>query len=181
MTTTPAEGLVGDGARALLELRAARLREVRDAGDDDESSWVAELSVGGMSYALALGDLFGVVPLRAVVSVPLAPSQVLGIVRFRGELVTAYSLAWLLEAQGWTRDPNVLVVAGLRSGRKVAFDCEEVPQAMALRSGSDAARALAERDRADAVVEVQGGARPLRLVRLERLLEQRLGSAWSRG
>ena len=183
MTQPPGELSEEERIRELLERRAARLRErPRDAREED-AFWVAELSVGGAAYALPLADLLGVVPVRFVVPVPLAAPHVLGVVRFRGEMVTALSLAWLLGAPGWRRDPSVLLVVSPAAGRKVAIDCEEVPKPMALpMSARTVHAATLEAAGGPATIDLTtGDLRTVRLVRLERLLERDLGSAAAEG
>jgi purine-binding chemotaxis protein CheW len=181
MPTEPAKS-DDERVRELLERRAARLRPRPSDTQEEEPFWIVELTVGGASYALPLGDLLGVLPVRLVVPVPLAAPQVLGVVRFRGEMVTALSLTWLLGAPGWRRDPSVLLVVATGSGRRVAIDCEEVPKPVPLPMSAQTARSME--------LEAEGGpptvawtavdGRTLQFVRLGALLE-RHGSAGTGG
>lgn len=180
MNPTRDGGAVDASVVALLERRAARLRQQPEDEDRDDSFWVAEVSIGGASYAVPLAELLGVLPVRLVVTVPRAPPQVLGIVRFRGEMVTALSLAWLVGAAGLKRDPSVVVVIGLASGRKVAVDCEGVPKAMALPASIGRRAASFEPDGTNPILELPVGTATLRLVGVGALLEQRFGPSWGR-
>jgi chemotaxis signal transduction protein len=157
--------------RELLERRATRLRERPRDADEEESFWIAELTLGDAVYALPLADLLGVVPVRLVVPVPLAAPHVLGVVRFRGEMVTALSLAWLLGAPGWRRDPSVLVVVAL-GDRKLAIDCEEVPKPVALPASAWTSREmeLAKPGGPATIDLTTGDLRTVRIIRLDRLL-----------
>jgi len=133
----------------VLLRRADRIRQKRAQRDDDEdttgagSFWVAMIKVVGETYALPLGHVRAAMPLRMVSPVPLAPSFVLGILRFRGEPVVAMSMVSLLGVRGWRVDPAVLIV--VETGRRrIALDCEEVPRAASIpRAAVEEARALA--------------------------------------
>jgi chemotaxis signal transduction protein len=125
--------------RTLLELRAERLRRVPSSADDGALLWVAVFPLGGDDYALPLDVLVAAVPLRLVTPVPLAPSQLLGILRFRGEILPAFSLASLIGSRGWRQDPSILLIVQTRSRdaaggpyRYVGVDCEQIPKATAL-------------------------------------------------
>ncbi|PTL84434.1 chemotaxis protein CheW [Vitiosangium sp. GDMCC 1.1324] len=119
-------------ARAELEERAAALRERPQEEDDVPTVWVAEFPVGSERCAIPLERMRAVLPLRGVTPLPLAPSHVLGLLRFEGRALSAHSLAALLGVRGWTRDPSVLVVVEDGVGGLVAFDCERVPIPRAL-------------------------------------------------
>jgi purine-binding chemotaxis protein CheW len=113
--------------RELLEKRAERAR-ARPAEEQEQAVLhVAEFPVGEDRVALPLASLRAALPLRAVTPVPLAPPQVIGVVRFQGEVLTAYSLASLLGARGWREDPAVLLVVSA-GARLVAVDCEQIPK-----------------------------------------------------
>jgi purine-binding chemotaxis protein CheW len=111
----------------LLSLRAERLRALPAAGEAEAPFHAAEFPVGREVFALPLSALRGCLPLRLVSPLPLAPPHVLGVVRFQGEILTAFSLSMLLEGKGWATDPFVLVVVRLSSGQTVALDCEQIP------------------------------------------------------
>ncbi len=172
----PVEPATSDDERVreLLERRAARLRPRPNDAREEEPFWIAELTLAGTSYALPLSDLLGVVPVRLVVPVPLAAPHVLGVVRFRGEMVTALSLTWLLGAPGWRRDPSVLLVVAPGSGRRVAIDCEEVPKAVPLPASAWTAHSVEFEAEGGPVTAswTQGNGRTLQFVRLGALLER---------
>ena len=131
------EGL-GPQQQALLELRAARLQlEQRagareDADIDDAQLVLAVFPVGADSFALPLVQVRAAVPLRVVTPVPLAPAHVIGVLRFRGALVTVVSLASLLGVTGWKIDPAVLLLVEAQPGSDhlLAVDCEQIPRAV---------------------------------------------------
>ncbi len=118
--------------RAVLERRQARLREEVAATQEDAVLWVAEVVLGRDRYAVPIATLRAAVPLQSVTPVPLAPSHVIGILRFQGRIVTALSLAALLGTQGWAQDPAVLLVLEPTPDRLVAFDCEQIPKPVGL-------------------------------------------------
>ncbi|MFN0061747.1 MAG: chemotaxis protein CheW [Myxococcaceae bacterium] len=131
---SPAETGPSDAASDVLLRRAERLRRKPtedDAGDDSEH-WFAEFPVGDTRYAIPLEQLRAVVPLARVTMVPLTPPQVLGVLRFQGEIIAALSVGSLLDAQGWRRDPQVLLVVETGRGHRVALDCEEIPKPIAV-------------------------------------------------
>jgi hypothetical protein len=105
----------------ILELRAARLRAKPTSVADEAPFWVAEFPVGDEQYAIPLGLLRACIPLKMVTPVPLSPPHVIGVVRFQGEILSAFSMSALLEGKGWRTDPSVLLVVdqgrGSRSGR----------------------------------------------------------------
>ncbi len=116
----------------ILERRAERARQ-RPAQDEESSiAWVAEFPIGEERYAIPLERLRAAVPLRMVTPVPLAPPQVVGVLRFQGQILTALSLASLLGGRGWREDPAVLLVVDPGFGRLVALDCEHIPRPLAL-------------------------------------------------
>ncbi|HSV28428.1 MAG TPA: chemotaxis protein CheW [Candidatus Omnitrophota bacterium] len=71
----------------VLKLRASRLAQSRDLGDDKPPG-IAVLCfrVGGEAYAVPLGELAEVMPLGAWTPVPGQPQQLLGVVNVRGEI-----------------------------------------------------------------------------------------------
>jgi chemotaxis signal transduction protein len=83
-------------------------------------------------YAVPLPALRAALPLRMVTPIPLSAPHVIGILRFQGELISALSMGSLLSANGWRRDPAVLLVVDAGTGRTVALDCEEIPKALML-------------------------------------------------
>jgi purine-binding chemotaxis protein CheW len=114
----------------VLRRRAERLRaEVRDEADDDSALPIARFQVGEDRFAIHLSQLRAVVPLRLITPVPLAAPHVIGVLKFDGKIVTAYSLAARLGVRGWKQDPEVLLVIELPDGNLAALDCEQVPTA----------------------------------------------------
>lgn len=117
----------------LLLRRAERLRIAPVAStEDDAILWAAEFLVGDDSYAIPLASLRGVVPLRTVTPIPLSPPDLIGILRFQGQVISALSLASVLGGVPWRHDPTVLLVADAGAGRLVAFDSEEIPRPVRL-------------------------------------------------
>ena len=116
----------------LLARRAERMRYKPVASQEDSVLWVAEFAMGEDRYALALESLRACVPLKMVTPVPLSSSQVIGILRFQGQIVTALSLASLLGVRGWREDPKVLLVVDTGWGQVVALDCEQIPKPVGL-------------------------------------------------
>jgi len=137
-----AASLADAEVRALLELRAERLRRPRPAPDDDRLLWAAEFPIGDERYAIPLDSLRAAVPLRMVTPVPLSPPHLIGILRFQGQVVSALSLSALLGGRGWRDDPAVLLVVDPGIGRLIALDCEQIPKPVALPLGAvESARA----------------------------------------
>ncbi len=167
----PASPALGSEIAALLRRRADRLAMPAPAPDDDAVVWIAELPLGDERYALRLDTLRGVVALRNVTPVPLSPPDVVGVLRFQGQLVTAFSLAALLGGRSTQRDPTVLVLVDAGPGHLVALDCEETPKPMALPTALwEAART----EQRGALVEITtGDLRVVSLIDLPRLLEAR--------
>ncbi|HZN95238.1 MAG TPA: chemotaxis protein CheW [Myxococcales bacterium] len=127
MTDDPGwDGLTAEDA-LLLSMRAERLRALPTAQESEAQFWAAEFPIGQETFALPLAALRGCAPLRMVTPLPLAPPHVLGVARFQGEIVTAFSLTMLLGTRSWGTDPFVLVVVRLSGGQTVALDCEQVP------------------------------------------------------
>ncbi|MFZ5441102.1 MAG: chemotaxis protein CheW [Myxococcota bacterium] len=156
----------------VLEERAERLRAHGKVEEETELVLTAEFAVGDELFAFPLERLRGVVPLSRVTRVPLSAPEILGVVRFHGQLVTSMSLPALLGGRAWTADPSVLLVAEPTPGVLVGIDCEQVPRpgALARRLVEDARSAAGEAP----WLEVQlGGGRQLNLLVLERLLARR--------
>lgn len=140
-----------DEERALLMLRAAQLRAKADGVVEEAQVWLAAFPVGELTFALPLERVRAAVPLRMVTSVPLAPSHVIGVLRFRGTVVSVLSLASLLGVRGWKVDPAVLLVVEMKGaapgadadgGHVVAVDCEQIPRAISVpRAVVETARA----------------------------------------
>ncbi|HYV47683.1 MAG TPA: chemotaxis protein CheW [Myxococcaceae bacterium] len=151
----------------LLDLRAQRLRALPATQEAEAPSWAAELPIGQETYALPLESLLGCVPLRLVTPLPLAPPHVLGVVRFQGEIVTAFSTTMLLGAKGWGTDPFVLVVVRLPEGRTVALDCEQIPIQVEVPRSEVERQSLPPGD--VAVPVVVSGPRVIQLIDVERL------------
>ncbi len=124
---------LSEQARALLRRRAERLHEKQATTDEDQAVlWVAEFPVGDERYAIPLEQVRAAVPLRMVTPVPLAPSHVIGVLRYEGQLISAFSLVSLLGVRGWQVDPEVLLVVETGAGRLTAIDCEQIPKASAI-------------------------------------------------
>jgi purine-binding chemotaxis protein CheW len=121
-------------AQAVLGVRAQRASLVTSR-TDEEPTWVAQVQVGTGAFAIPLTMLLGVVPSGGLVPVPLSPPHVLGLVRFRGELIAALSSAWLAGLPEQRRDRTALLVTETFSGRRFAMDCERVPEPVAMRRG----------------------------------------------
>jgi purine-binding chemotaxis protein CheW len=102
------------------------------ATEEDAVLWVAEVALGRDRYAIPIATLRAAVPLQSVTPVPLAPAHVIGVLRFQGKIVTAFSLAALLGTRGWAQDPAVLLVLEPAPDRLVAFDCEQIPKPIGL-------------------------------------------------
>lgn len=151
----------------LLSMRADRLRALPTAQEAESPSWAAEFPIGQETFALPLESLRGCLPLRLVTPLPLAPPHVLGVVRFQGEIVTAFSLTMLLGARGWGSDPFVLVVVKLSSGQLVALDCEQIPVQVEIPRSEVEGQALPPGDLSTPVVVA--GPRVLHLIDVERL------------
>jgi chemotaxis signal transduction protein len=160
---------VTDADRAILRARAQRLAAPQ-AHDETESASsslaVASFRIGGELFGVALASLRAVLPLRAVTPVPLAPPHVVGVLRFRGRIITALSLASMLGGRGLARDPSVLLVVDPGWNHLVAIDCEHIPQTVNVAA---AAAADAARKNAGAVVDVDN----LKLILIDRLLDRR--------
>lgn len=137
---------VTEQAQQLLERRAERLKATPRAETDDEALlWIAEFPVGDAHYAIPLDRVRAAVPLRMVSPVPLAPSTVIGVLRYQGELIPAFSLVSLVGVSGWRRDPEVLIVVELTKNKLVAIDCEQTPKATGVAlTRVEEARARAE-------------------------------------
>lgn len=152
----------------LLDLRAERLRRAPvERAEDAFSTWVAEFKLGGSSWAIPLEVLRAAVSIRAVSSVPLAPTPIIGIVRYQGRLLCAYSLAALLGVKQWARDPSLILIVET-GGRLVAVDCEEAPRALALPTRAvDAAASRGDDARREVIAD---GRAPVTLLDLQRLI-----------
>ncbi len=157
-----------DDVRALLERRAARLREKTEPLDDGQLLWVAEFPIGDDRYAIPLESLRAAVPLKMVTPVPLSAPHLIGILRFQGQVISALSLSALLGGRGWRDDPAVLLVVDPGAGRLIALDCEQIPKPIALPlSLVEEARGKAQGASAEITLSPT---RKLRLLELRRLI-----------
>jgi purine-binding chemotaxis protein CheW len=139
---------------SLLEHRAQRLRQSAKTETEAAILWVAEFAVGDERFAVPLASLRAAIPLRMVTPVPLSPPEVIGVVRFQGEVLTAFSLASLLGVRGWREDPAVLIVVERGGGRRLALDCEQIPKPTALPLGAvEAARSASTGPYTEVVLE----------------------------
>lgn len=159
----------------ILARRAERLRgeETRQEESSERVLWVAEFTVGTDRYALSLDVMRACIPLRNVAAVPLAPSDVVGVMRFEGQSVTVFSLAALLAERGWAKDPSVLLIVEPAPGHLMGIDCEEIPVPLALSySKVSVARARSK----DPILPIDlEGTRRLQLIDLPALLQRRAG------
>jgi CheY-like chemotaxis protein/chemotaxis signal transduction protein len=124
----------------LLDMRAQRAAKAGRL--DEEPTWIARVEAGGVAFGIPLTSLLGVVPVSGLVPVPLSPPHVLGVVRFRGEVLAALSAAWLAGASGARAHQEAFLVAQSPSGRRFALDCERVPEPMLLREAAQGAAPL---------------------------------------
>ena len=124
-----------EAERELLRRRAERLRKIDDDAVEEVGVAIAAFNIGDDRFAIPLAQMRAVAPLRLVTAVPLSPPEVIGVLRFDGRIVTAYSLASLLGVRGWRHDPEVLAVVELPDGTTVALDCEQVPVAETIPFG----------------------------------------------
>lgn len=174
--------------RALLEARAVRMAAPSALGIDDgalehDTLWLATFTVGDIEVAVPLASIRAAIPLRRVTSVPLAPREIVGIVRWNGQVVPVCSLAILLGEERSRGDSTTLLVVEGAAGRTLALDCAQIPLAVrhSLRE-IDAARArpraaLASRPAAgrgraagpSAIVELRREDRALLLLELDRI------------
>jgi chemotaxis signal transduction protein len=150
----------------VMRQRALRLRAPLARTDDTaDLVWVASFQLGDDLFAFPLGVLRAAIPLKSVTPVPLAPVSVIGVLRFEGRLITAFSFAALLGQRSWQNDPTILLVLEPEPRELIAVDCSEVPISVALRAAS-----IPERfDRAVARVTPERGP-PIGLIHLPSLL-----------
>jgi purine-binding chemotaxis protein CheW len=119
--------------RDLLEKRALQVSVKPAAQDVDEALfWIAEFPLGDSQMAVPLESMRAALPLKGVTPVPLARSNVIGILRFQGQVITVLSLASLLGNPGWREDPQTLLVLEVGGGRLIAVDCEQIPKPAAI-------------------------------------------------
>jgi purine-binding chemotaxis protein CheW len=178
-TAAPQNGhsrdVMRDDVRRLLEARAARLKARLTSKADEPTVMVAEFRIGDAQYAIPLGDFRAAVPLKLVTPVPLSPPEVIGILRYQGQVLSALSLATLLGVGGWRMDPTVLLVVEPFAGKLIGLDCEEIPKPCALPA---APLEKAKKRGAEPVVELfLPGTAPIRLIDLAALLETK---GWKR-
>lgn len=156
---------------SLLDHRAQRARQSARVGQEEATLWVAEFPVGDERFAVPLEDLRAAIPLRMVTPVPMSPPEAIGVVRYQGEVLTAFSLASLLGVRGWKEDPAVLIVVERGGGRKVALDCEQIPKPVALPlSLVESARSTSAGPFAEVVLQ---DLKQVNLINVDRLLSRR--------
>jgi purine-binding chemotaxis protein CheW len=154
----------------LLEARAIRLAAPPKTLDAEEDTlWFATFPVGELEVAIELEQLRAAVPLRRVAPVPLAPPEVVGIVRWSGVVLTVFSLAFLLGGQGSRGDSSYLVILERGGGRLVAFDCAQIPLATT-RPAREVE--LARTRNNGPIVDVSREDRILSVIDVEKLLAQ---------
>lgn len=170
----PRPGAPPPEALALLRRRAERLRAApSDAAEDASLLWAAEFSLGEDTYAIALDALRAAVPLRLVTPVPLSAPHVIGILRWQGQMITAMSLAAMLDASGWRLDPAVLLVVDPGWGALTALDCEQIPKPTAYpRARVEEARATTDGPVLPLLLPGEPRRR-VQLIDLKRLLDRR--------
>jgi purine-binding chemotaxis protein CheW len=78
--------------RKILRERARLLATPADGRDEGVHLEVLAFQVAGEIYAVEMGNVREVVPLRGLTPVPCTPSFVLGVVNVRGELCTVMDL-----------------------------------------------------------------------------------------
>ncbi len=165
---------ISEDVRTLLQARADRLRARLTSKADEPVVMVAQFRVGEGQYAIPLSDFRAAVPLKLVTPVPLSPPQVVGVLRYQGQVISALSLASLLEVRGWRTDPKVLLVVEPVLGKLIGLDCEEIPKPCPLPLA--AVEKARERDRRPIVELFIPGSAPIQLIDLAALLEQ---GAWT--
>jgi len=166
---------MGDDVRALLAARAERLKARLLSKEDEATLMIAQFRVGEGQYAIPLADFRAAVPLRLVTPVPLSPPQVVGILRYQGQVISALSLASLLGIRGWRNDPTVLLVVEAAQGKLIGLDCEEVPKPCSLPL---AAVEKARKEGSGPIVELFiPGSVPINLLDLAALFER---GGWKR-
>jgi len=162
--------------RELLVRRAERISAPNSSpiDADDEVMWVASFRLGDREYSIPLSALRATIPRRMVTPVPGAPRAVLGILQFNGEIVTAFSMASLLETEGRAPTP-ILLVVDLGRGHIVALDCEQVPLATTISLSSVRAAHLS----AAAAPPLVSGSRPglLTVAHLQQLVQSQVRRA----
>jgi chemotaxis signal transduction protein len=168
------EGITED-VRLLLQARAERLKAQLTSKADEPVLMVAEFRVGEGQYAIPLSDFRAAVPLKLVTPVPLSPPQVVGVFRYQGQVISALSVASLLEIRGWRMDPTVLLVVEPVSGKLIGLDCEEIPKPCPLPL--TVVQKARERDRGPIVELFIPGSAPIHLIDLAALLDR---GAWIR-
>ncbi len=166
--------------KALLDLRAERLRHRAKESVEEAVFHVAEFKLGRERLALPLIKVRACLPLRSVTPVPLAPPAVIGLLRYDGELLTAYSLSALLGGRGQTSDPTVLLVLESSHGGRVAVDCEQIPKAgtHSLKRVEEARERRRRDGHLAGVAELSDGEnQPVGLIDIDELLSSQPGGA----
>jgi chemotaxis signal transduction protein len=80
--------------------------------------------IGGAAYAIRLAEILGLYADRNIVALPTAMPELLGMVRFRGQIAPVYDLAALL-GYSVSRAPRWMVVVRQRETVALAFDAFE--------------------------------------------------------
>jgi chemotaxis signal transduction protein len=166
---------ISEDVRTLLEARANRLRAQLTSKADEPVLMVAQFRVGEGQYAIPLRDFRAAVPLKLVTPVPLSLPQVVGVFRYQGQVITALSLASLLDVRGWRIDPTVLLVVEPVLGKLIGLDCEETPKPCPLPL--TAIEKAKERDGGPIVELFIPGSAPIHLIDLGALLDR---EKWTR-
>lgn len=116
-----------DVDKSILERRAEALAQPRDAIEAvGEAISILRFSLMGREYAVPLGDVEAVLRIGGIVSIPLTPKHIQGVIRRRGQTIALVSL-WRYfhpEYEGLVdADFAVVVFAG---GKRFALQVEEI-------------------------------------------------------
>lgn len=158
----------------LLRRRSEKLQAPRaELEDDDAFVFVAEFPVGEELFAIAVNTLRAALPLRMVTPVPMAPPEVVGVMRHQGEILTVLSLASLLGVRGWRTDPAVVLIVEHALGQLIALDCEQIPKPTGLPPSAVAVARAA--DSGPIAQVLRANSRPVNLIDVPALLATRRG------
>jgi len=154
----------------LLESRAVRLAAPpRALESEEDNDWFATFAVGDLDVAIPLSQLRAALPLKRVTPVPLAPPEVVGVLRWSGLVLTVFSLAFMLGGQASRSDSSYLIVVERGPSRLVAFDCAQIPLAITRPAREvELARARAT----GPLVDVPRGTGVLSIIDIAALLER---------
>lgn len=120
--------------QALLEARAQRYAR-RDRGLDLITFEVVRFSRGRGAYAVAVGELKEIRPLRSLCRVPGARAVVPGVVACRGEILSAHDLEAFLTGAAPEQEPSWLIVVE-DDDRRLALLADEVSDVVSVSATS---------------------------------------------